>query len=72
MALDFSYDANRDILTVEGMRYSGEIFRQWAEKLPVGYWFQFIGRSTGVVELRVDYAGPDELPDAATTGDNDG
>ena len=28
--LDYSYDSDRDVLTVEGLRITGELFRTWA------------------------------------------
>lgn len=28
--LNFAYDADRDVLTVEGVAYSGDLFRAWA------------------------------------------
>lgn len=49
--LDFSYDRARDILTVEGIKYSGEFFRCFAESIPLKSWFRIIERGDGVIAI---------------------
>jgi len=38
--LQFSYDLERDVLTVEGKQYSGHLFRVWGTP-PTGLFYQF-------------------------------
>jgi hypothetical protein len=46
--LNFSYDTERDVLTIEGQQYSGELFRAWAEGgLPTDQLFRFIRKEDG-------------------------
>lgn len=49
--LEVSYDRESDILTVNGMRYSGAVFRAYA-LCPVGTAVQFIERADGCITLR--------------------
>lgn len=39
-SLDVSYDPWQDVLTVEGVRYSGTLFREFASLLPIGQPFK--------------------------------
>lgn len=50
--LQFDYDKENDILTVEGIRYSGVLFRQLGETLPVGNAFVIEARADGVLCIR--------------------
>ena len=51
--LDFEYDELRDIMTIEGMKYSGELFKAFAEGgLPVGEHLKIIKREDGVVTFQ--------------------
>ena len=57
--LNFSYeeptpDGRGDILTIEGFRYSGELFRLWAGKgiLRLGEPFRIIKREDGVITIQ--------------------
>ena len=34
--LDFEYDPIRDVLTIEGKQYSGELFRMWGDDEGLG------------------------------------
>jgi hypothetical protein len=43
--LEISYDAQRDLLTVDGVVYSGEIFRSFALGNMDREWFRITGRS---------------------------
>lgn len=49
--LSVSYDAVRDVLTVEGVHYSGDLFRQFSIA-PPGTFIQIIERRDGNVVLR--------------------
>jgi hypothetical protein len=46
--MEVNYDASKDVLTIDGMRYSGEIFRTLTLATP-GTWFRIEHRSDGVV-----------------------
>ena len=52
--LEFSYDAVRDILTVEGVQYDGNLFRALGTKgLAVGETLKIVNRSAdGVISLQ--------------------
>jgi hypothetical protein len=50
-ALDYNYDALKDVITIEGINYSGEIFRLWAKELPLGVWFKIIRRDNGKITI---------------------
>lgn len=41
-SLSFSYDPFLDILTVEGKRYSGELFRKGLTETPEGMCFRLV------------------------------
>lgn len=45
MPLDFSYDESRDQMTIEGVRYSGALFRDLGAGLPIGRWFRIVHRA---------------------------
>lgn len=48
----FSYDAENDVYTIYGMRYSGRIFQDFSQDgLPVGAKFELIKRDNEVVWL---------------------
>lgn len=47
--LEFSYDEKEDILTVEGVRYSGDYFRFLAKEPPDPRWFRMKKREDGIV-----------------------
>lgn len=49
--LEFSYDPLRDILTIEGMLYSGYLFRSLATLKP-GSRFEIIERQNGLITCR--------------------
>lgn len=49
MMLDFEYDEIDDCLSIEGMKYSGELFRQWSKDgMPLQGIFRIVGRDDGV------------------------
>lgn len=49
--LNFSYDRETDVLTIEGVKYAGSLFRVFAEDRPS--WEPFrLRRRGGVVELQ--------------------
>lgn len=51
--LTFSYDEAQDILTIEGIRYSGNFFRELSsEGLPLGMSFKIVERGDGVVVVQ--------------------
>ena len=47
--LDFKYDPCADVLTVEGKRYSGQLFRDLASILPIGALFRLEKRENEVI-----------------------
>ena len=49
--LNFSYDANNDLITIEGVTYTGDLFRLWARDLPLFQWHRIIRRENGVVTI---------------------
>ena len=53
--LVFSYEQPpRDVLTVEGMRYSGALFRLWSNAgFPVGTLMRIVKRENGVMTVEV-------------------
>ena len=57
--LQFSYDKDYDILTIEGIAYAGGLFRAWAEKLPLGKPMWIEKRDGGL--LTVYYPSAEEL-----------
>ena len=42
--LNFSYDEDKDIITIEGVNYSGDIFRQVGGAFPIGKKFSITKR----------------------------
>lgn len=51
--LEIAYEPLADIVTVEGMKYSGDFFRGMAYVLQAGMLFEFVKRGRdGVIELR--------------------
>lgn len=51
--LKFSYDEQADVLMIEGMRYSGQLFRAFAEGgLELGSVFQVESRDGGVLCIK--------------------
>jgi len=54
--LVFCYDAARDCMVIEGIRYSGDLFRQLGGILPLGTPFQIEARldSGALVVTRLD------------------
>lgn len=52
-SLDFTYDKDRDVITIEGQEYSGEIFRQFGQRgLATGSLFSF-ERTGNSIAIRV-------------------
>ena len=49
--LNFSYDPVNDILTVEGIKYSGEMFRMLGFQLMVGGHFSLDERYDGILTV---------------------
>ena len=49
--LKFSYDEHLDVMTIEGIKYSGQLFKDFARDLPEGQYFKFNSRKDGVVEI---------------------
>ena len=48
-ALNFSYDENLDVVTIEGIRYGGNVFRQFGSLMPAGMLFRLDKRKDGVI-----------------------
>lgn len=46
-----SHDTNHDVLTIEGIAYAGEVFRQLGGMLPVGATFQLRSRADDVITI---------------------
>jgi hypothetical protein len=51
-ALNFEYDPDRDVLTIEGIKYSGHLFRGFGLETPVGQPVEIVRREDGNVVLR--------------------
>lgn len=49
--LVFSYDEAADVLTVEGIKYAGDVFRQMGGMLEVGALFTLTARENGVLAI---------------------
>ena len=49
--LNFTYNEAEDVLTVEGVNYSGELFRQLGFG-PVESYYQLVDRHNGVLFMR--------------------
>lgn len=49
--LDFSYDESTDILTIEGVKWSGDLLRKMCTELPLGKWFRMVERADGVITI---------------------
>ena len=63
MELQFEYDETRDLLTVEGQQYSGDLFRAWGKDgLPVGAVFRIVKRADGE-PLTVERLLPEMTPE---------
>lgn len=51
-ALRFDYDAFTDILTIEGVKYSGELFRALGvDGLATDCWFRIVSREDGILSI---------------------
>ena len=55
--LSISYNEEYDVLTINGIKYVGDIFRQFSDYMKPGQWFRFLSRKHGVIEIF--YADPD-------------
>jgi hypothetical protein len=51
MTLAIYYDEPRDIVTIEGIRYSGELFRSF-DIAPTGTLLRIMARDDGIVTLQ--------------------
>lgn len=49
--LTILYSAAEDVITIEGIRYAGDLFRQFGRFAKPGTVFQFVERNDGVVTL---------------------
>lgn len=62
-ALEISYNADRDVLTVDGAEYSGALFRAWASRgMPLGTLFEIV-RINGAFSVKTIWT-PDERIEA--------
>lgn len=61
-ALDFSYDKQQDIMTIEGIKYSGEVFREFGIGPTPARWLRIIKLEDGVLHVEVK---KDESPKGA-------
>ena len=50
--LQHEYDERLDVLTVEGVKYSGSLFRALSFGAAIGDWLQVVERKDGVITLR--------------------
>jgi hypothetical protein len=58
--LNFSYDELADIMEIEGIRYSGELFRQFGRVMPLHTPLKIISRHDGVlVVAQIEPGDPD-------------
>jgi hypothetical protein len=53
--LDLSYDYPADVLTIEGIRYSGNLFRAWAKTFPVNQPFELKNRMNDCLTITTHY-----------------
>ena len=49
--LNFHYDEAKDVMTIEGMKYAGLVFRELGYGLEVGSEFRLKSREEGVIVL---------------------
>lgn len=49
--LEIDYDAARDIVAIEGIRYSGIIFREFARWAPAGSVLRIVKREDGILTI---------------------
>lgn len=49
--LTFDYDPHMDVLTVEGIKYSGAFFRSFARDIPLNTSLRIVSRDNGVVHI---------------------
>lgn len=50
--LYFKYDAQLDVLTIDGIAYSGELFRQFAIA-PPGTFLEIVARADSILTVRI-------------------
>jgi hypothetical protein len=50
--LSAHFDTPTDVLTIAGIRYHGEVFRQLGGALPVGAEFKLVNREDGVLTIQ--------------------
>lgn len=50
-SLQISYDPKSDILTIDGIKYAGDLFRNMALSHWVGHVFKIISNDSGVLTL---------------------
>lgn len=51
-ALNYDYDEHNDTMTIEDIRYSGEVFRQLGGMLPVGRLLKLVDRGNGTLTIQ--------------------
>ncbi len=50
--LNFYYDDRKDLMTIEGINYSGDLFRAWGEGgMELGTLFRITDRKDGVISV---------------------
>jgi hypothetical protein len=54
--LSFSYDIERDVLTIEGLQYSGDLFREFSVGLQLNTPFEIVKRDNVITIHRIDWA----------------
>jgi len=50
-----SYDSTSDVCAIYGLKYSGELFRQFAKEMPIGAPFRIVKRENGEVTVERVY-----------------
>lgn len=51
--LNYTYDDRTDVLTIEGTRYSGELFREWSRNgMPTGSLFELTRSAEGSFSVK--------------------
>lgn len=61
--LNFSYDLEKDVLEIEGVKYSGELFRQLSPKgMRTGTLFEFVRRDGGDITINRIWAPEEKRP----------
>jgi len=68
MSLEYSYNTETDIITIEGVKYSSGLFKKLAFPTPVGEWFRVEANKDCIIEISTKRNFIDEIKLAASKG----